>query len=92
MIPKHRKPAHPGEILLEEFIKPKGMTQLELAVKMSVPVQRVNTLINGKRGITPETAILISEVFGTSSEFWMNLQTHFDLFEAKENLSSRRAA
>ncbi|OGX05093.1 MAG: addiction module antidote protein, HigA family [Omnitrophica bacterium RIFCSPLOWO2_12_FULL_50_11] len=92
MIPKHRKPAHPGEILLEEFIKPKGMTQLELAVKMSVPVQRVNTLINGKRGITPETAILISEVFGTSAEFWMNLQTHFDLFEAKENLSSRRAA
>ena len=88
MLPKNRKPTHPGEILWEEFLKPKGMTQLQLAKKMGVPIQRVNTLICGKRGVTPETAILLSRVFGTSPQFWMNLQSNYDLFIAQSEMSS----
>ncbi|MEK6572660.1 MAG: HigA family addiction module antitoxin [Bacteroidota bacterium] len=86
MIPKHRKPSHPGEILLEEFLEPMGMSQVELAQKMGVPIQRVNTLINGKRDMTAETAILLSRVFRISSEFWMNLQVACDLYEAERAL------
>ena len=84
MIPKHRKPVHPGEILIEEFLKPLGMSQVELANKMRVPVQRVNTLINGKRDMTAETAILLSRVLKTTSEFWMNLQVACDLYDAQQ--------
>lgn len=83
MIPKNRKPTHPGEVLLEEFLQPMGMTQLHLARRLNVPVQRINTLIKGKRGISPETAILLSRVFKNSPEFWMNLQTAYDLYEAR---------
>ena len=86
MIPENRKPTHPGEILLEEFLKPKGLSQLELAGKMKVPVQRVNTLINEKRGVTPETAILLSRILGTSAEFWMNLQSTYDLYLAQAEI------
>jgi antitoxin HigA-1 len=75
MLPKHRPPTTPGEILLEEFLKPKGMTQVKLAELMSVSIQRVNTLIAGKRRVTAETAILLARVFETSPELWMNLQT-----------------
>ena len=87
MIPKHRKPVHPGEILLADFLEPMGLSQVELARRMEVPVQRVNTLINGKRDITAETAILLSRVLKTSPEFWMNLQDARDLYEAKEHLA-----
>ena len=87
MIPKHRKPSHPGEILLEEFLAPMRLSQVELARRMEVPVQRVNTLINGKRDITAETAILLSRVLKTSPEFWMNLQDARDLYEAREHLA-----
>ena len=86
MIPKHRMPSHPGEILLEEFLKPLEMSQVELAQKMGVPVQRVNTLINGKRDMTAMTAILLARVLKTSSEFWMNLQVACDLYEAQKSL------
>ena len=79
MIPKNRIPTHPGEILLEEFLVPMEMSQTQLAEAMDVPIQRINTLISGKRGITPETAILLSRVFKTSPEFWMNLQASYDL-------------
>ena len=82
MIPKNRKPTHPGEILVEEFLKPMGLSQVELARKMGVPIQRVNTLINGKRDMSAETAVLLSRALKTSSEFWMNLQVACDLFEA----------
>jgi addiction module HigA family antidote len=85
MIPKNRKPTHPGEILLEEFLKPMELSQLELARRMGVPVQRVNALINGKRGMKAETAILLSKVFKTSSEFWMNLQVACDLYQAQRS-------
>ena len=84
MIPKNRPPTPPGEILLEEFLKPLGMTQVALAEKMGVPIQRVNTLVNGKRGVTAETAILLADVLGTTPEFWMNLQMAFDLWHAKK--------
>jgi addiction module HigA family antidote len=86
MIPKNRIPTHPGEVLLEEFLKPSGMSQVELAQKLSVPVQRLNTLINGKRGVTAGTALLLARAFKTSPEFWMNLQAGFDLYYAQKNL------
>ncbi len=86
MIPKHRSPVHPGEVLVEEFLTPMGISQVELARKMGVPVQRVNTLINGKRDMSAETAILLSRTRKTSSEFWMNLQVACDLYEAQRLL------
>ena len=91
MKPKGRQPVHPGEVLLEEFLKPKKMTQYELADKMGVPIQRINTLINGKRDMTPETAILLSRALGTTAQFWMNLQTSLDLYLAEQKLSVRAA-
>ncbi len=86
MIPKNRKPAHPGEVLLEEFLRPMKLSQVELARRMGVPIQRVNTLINGKRDMTAETAILLARVLKTSSEFWMNLQVATDLYKASKQL------
>ncbi len=86
MIPKHRSPVHPGEVLVEEFLTPMGISQVELARRMRVPVQRVNTLINGKRDMSAETAILLARALKTSSEFWMNLQVACDLYEAERFL------
>jgi addiction module HigA family antidote len=79
MIPKNRTPSHPGEILLEEFLEPMGIPQLQLAGKLGITVQRVNEIVKGKRGITPDTAWLFAGAFGTTPEFWMNLQTVYDL-------------
>jgi addiction module HigA family antidote len=79
MIPKNRIPTHPGEILREEYLRPLGISQVALAAHLGVPVQRVNELIRGKRGITPDTAWLLAQAFRTSPEFWVNLQTAFDL-------------
>ncbi len=87
MIPKNRIPSHPGEVLYEDFLLPKKVSQVELARKMHVPIQRVNTLINGKRDISPETAILLSRVLGTTPEFWMNLQATRDLAVAQHNMA-----
>ncbi len=86
MIPKYRQPSHPGEVLLEEFLVPMKMSQVELARRMRVPIQRVNTLINGRRDMTAETAILLARVLKTSSEFWMNLQVAVDLYKAGKQL------
>ncbi len=91
-LPTHRSPTHPGEILLYEFLKPMKMSQMQLAKKMGVPIQRINTLINGKRGVTAETAILLSEVLKNSPEFWMNLQVAYDLYEARQHLRRPPAA
>jgi addiction module HigA family antidote len=79
MIPENRIPAHPGEILRIEFLDPLGMTQVALADALDVPVQRINELIRGKRGVTAETAWLLSKAFETSPQFWLNLQTNYDL-------------
>ena len=79
MIPKKRISSHPGQILSEEFLKPSGITQVKLAERIQVPTQRVNEIVKGKRGITPMTAWLFSQAFCTSPQFWLNLQTNYDL-------------
>lgn len=84
-IPTHRTPTHPGEMLLEEFLKPMGITQRDLANAINVPYQRVNEIINGKRGITPSTALRLGKVFGVSADFWMNLQLRRDLYAAMKS-------
>ncbi len=86
MIPKNRIPTHPGTVLKEEFLKPLGMSQVELARRMRVPIQRINTLINGKRDMTAETAILLAGVLKTSAELWMNLQVALDLYKASKRI------
>jgi antitoxin HigA-1 len=79
-IPTHRAPTHPGEMLLEEFLKPMGLTQKELAESIRVPYQRINEIINGRRGVTPSTALRLSKFFGVSADSWMNLQLRWDLY------------
>lgn len=79
MIPKHRLPTHPGEILLEEFLRPLAISQVRFARHLGIPLQRVNEIVRGKRGVTPETAWLLSQALGTTPEFWVNLQTAHDL-------------
>ena len=83
-IPTHRAPTHPGEMLLEEFLKPMGITQRELSNLIKVPYQRVNEIINGKRGITPSTALRLAKAFNMSEDFWLNLQLRWDLYRAKQ--------
>ena len=84
MQPSHREPTHPGEMLLEEFLKPMGLSQQDLAHAIRVPYQRVNELTNRRRGITPGTALRLARFFGNSPAFWMNLQLRWDLFHAQE--------
>ena len=92
MLPTHRIPTHPGEILLEEFLKPLDLTQVALADHLGVPVQRINELVRGKRGVTPETAWLLSQAFGTTPEFWINLQTAHDLARVRPRRKIKRVA
>lgn len=82
MLPKNRPPTHPGEMLLEEFLRPMGMTQSELADRIRVSYPRVNEIVNGKRGVTPDTALRLSKLFGTTPEFWLNGQRNWDLWHA----------
>ncbi|MFZ4514394.1 MAG: HigA family addiction module antitoxin [Geothrix sp.] len=89
MLPTHRTPTHPGEILLEEFLNPLGITQVGLAAHIGVPVQRVNELIRGKRGVTPDTAWLLSRALDTTPEFWLNLQSACDLYQCKPKRTIR---
>jgi antitoxin HigA-1 len=79
MIPSNRVVTHPGIILLKEFIEPLGLSQKALATHNGTPVQRVNEIVRGKRGVSPDTAWLLSEAFNTSPEFWLNLQATHDL-------------
>ena len=79
MLPKNRTSTHPGEVLLEEFLRPSDISQSTLARHLGIPIQRVNELVRGKRGITPDTAWLLASAFGTSPEFWMHLQVNYDL-------------
>jgi antitoxin HigA-1 len=87
-IPTTRTPTHPGEMLLEVFLNPMGLTQRDLANAIYVPYQRVNDIVNGRRGITPSTALRLAKVFGTSADFWMNLQLRWDLFFAQRDETS----
>jgi addiction module HigA family antidote len=84
-VPTHRPPTHPGEMLLEEFLNPMGITQKELADNILVPYQRVNEIINGRRGITPSTALRLAKFFNMSADFWMNLQLRWDLYFAQQD-------
>jgi addiction module HigA family antidote len=84
-IPTNRIPTHPGEMLLEEFLNPMGITQRELADNIHVPYQRVNKIVNGRRGITPRTALRLAKFFDMSADFWMNLQLRWDLYFAQQD-------
>lgn len=82
-IPTNRQPTHPGEMLKEEFLTPMNISQRELADAIHVPYQRINELVNEKRGVTPSTALRLSKFFGLSADFWLNLQIRCDLFKAQ---------
>ena len=88
-LPRHRPPTHPGEMLLEEFLKPLGMTQMELAERIRVSYPRVNEIIKGKRGITPDTALRLARLLGTTPEFWLNGQLNWDLWHAQRSPKAR---
>jgi addiction module HigA family antidote len=83
MLPTKRIPTHPGVMLVEEFLNPMGLTQSRLAAHIGVPLQRVNEIVRAKRGVTPDTALLLSAALGTTAEFWINLQTAYDLALAR---------
>lgn len=87
-LPTNRSPTHPGEMLLAEFLIPMGLSQRELAAAIHVPYQRVNEIINGRRGVTPGTALRLARYFGTSAAFWMNLQVRWDLYTAHQEKES----
>ncbi len=86
------EPIHPGEILLEDFVEGFGITQHKLAVSIGVPPRRINEIVHGKRGITADTAIRLARYFGTSEEFWMNLQSHYELRQGRRALREEVAA
>jgi antitoxin HigA-1 len=85
-LPTHRPPTHPGEMLLEEFLKPSGITQLDAAARMGVPFQRLNTLVKGRRGVTADTALRLAALTSMDAAFWMGLQADFDLWHALRNV------
>ena len=90
MQPESRVPTHPGEVLLEEFLVPLGQTQVALAAHIGVPIQRINELVRGKRGVPPETAWLLSQALDTTPQFWLNLQASYDLAVSKPERKVRR--
>src|SRR5439155_2725176 len=89
--PQQISPVHPGEILLEEFLNPLGISRSRLAKDTSVPPRRISEIVRGTRGITADTALRLARYFGTSERFWLNLQAHFDLEVEKERLGDRLA-
>jgi addiction module HigA family antidote len=84
-------PVHPGEILLQEFLSPLGLSQYRLAKETSVPARRINEIVRGTRSISADTALRLARYFGTSERFWMNLQTRYDLEVEKDRLGDRLA-
>src|SRR3989304_7033521 len=91
-IPKYGPPPPPGEMLLEEFLKPLKITQSELAEKLGVSYPRVNELIHAKRGITPDTALRLEELFGMEAQFWLNLQLAWDLYQVQHSPAAKGIA
>ena len=83
-IPTHRVPTHPGEMLKAEFLEPMNITQVTLAQEIGVSYQRINEIINGRRGVTPKTALRLAKFFGMSPDFWLNLQLRWDLYHAQQ--------
>jgi len=88
-MPRKIQPIHPGEVLIEEFLGPMGISQYRLAKDISVPPRRINEIVHGKRSITADTALRLSRFFGTTERFWMNLQARYDLEVEKDRLGSR---
>lgn len=82
-VPTHREPTHPGEMLFREFLEPMRLSQQDLARRIGVPYQRVNELVNQRRGVTPSTALRLAQFFGNSPAFWLNLQLRWDLYHAQ---------
>jgi addiction module HigA family antidote len=89
MLEQKLPPIHPGEILLEEFLKPMEISQYRLAKDINVPPRRINEIVQGKRAVTPDTALRLSRYFGLSERFWINLQSHYDLEVEKDRLEDR---
>src|SRR5438874_1714439 len=89
MARRKHAPVHPGEILLEEFLRPLGLSQYRLAKGVSVPARRINEIVRGSRAVTADTALRLARYFGTSERFWLNLQTRFDLETEKDRLGKR---
>jgi len=86
---KKLNPVHPGEVLLEEFLKPMGLSQNRLALNIGVPARRINEIVLGKRGVTADTALRLAKFFGMSAQFWTGLQAQYDLDVAAETLGER---
>lgn len=82
-VPKYREPTHPGEMLSEEFLRPMSISQKQLSEAIHVPYQRINEIVNGRRGISLSTALRLAKFFGVSEDFWMNLQLRWDLYKAR---------
>jgi antitoxin HigA-1 len=83
------QPIHPGEVLLEEFLKPMGLSQNQLALSIRVPARRINEIVHGKRRVTADTALRLARYFGVSPEFWLGLQMDYDLDVAAEEIGDR---
>lgn len=83
-LPTHRPPTHPGEMLLEEFLKPLGISQSAFAVRLGISFPRLNEIVRGKRGVTPDTALRLARVLGMSADFWLGLQQDWDLWHAMQ--------
>ena len=90
MLPERRVPTHPGVVLLEEFLKPLGMSQAAFARHIGVPAYRIHDLVHGRRNITPDLAWRFSQALNTSPEFWVNLQARFDLARARPSSTIQR--
>lgn len=88
-IPTHRAPTHPGAMLFEEFLKPLGLTQTELADRLGVSYPRVNELVHAKRDMTPDTALRLERLLGVEAQFWLNLQLAWDLYHAKHSAAAK---
>ena len=86
---KKMPPIHPGEILMEEFLTPMGISQYRLSRDISVPPRRINEIVHGTRSVTADTALRLGRYFGVSPQFWLNLQSHFDLEKEQDRLGSR---
>ena len=91
-IPTHGPPTHPGEMLLEEFLKPLGMSQVELARRIGVSYPRINELVKGRRGMTPDTALRLERLFGMEAQAWLNLQLGYDLYQAIHSANAAEIA
>lgn len=91
-LPTHRPPTHPGEMLKEEFLRPLGLTQRELALRLGVSYPRVSETIHGRRSVTPDTALRLEQLLGMEAHFWLNLQLAWDLYHARRARQARRLA